>query len=680
MNRFAMLLLLGAALSGAGSSAQQPAPAEHGVQLSTIDPSAKPCGDFFQYANGGWLKANQIPSEYASWDVYTEIYERNLALLKTILDEAARDATAPAGSVRRLVGDFFATGMDERAVEQEGLGTLASRFERIRRMKTPDDLAGEIGGLHTEGIDAGFAFYVSIDDKASANTIGKLAQAGLGLPDRDYYTKQDRASKSLREKYAGHLCRMFQLLGDPPAEARKHARTVMAMETRMAEASMTGVEKRDPNATYNKMTLEQIASEAPGFDWPAYFKVIGLPGSKKALVVQQPAFIREFALMAKSLPMDNWRVYLRWRLIHETAPYLSSVFVNENFNFFSTVLSGVPEQRPRWKRVMSATEQAMGEAVGQLYVEKAFSPDAKRKALNLVKNLQAILRERIINLGWMSGPTKQKALGKLDALTIKIGYPDKWRDYSRMEIARRSYVGNALAANLFEFHRNLAKLGKPVDRSEWLMNPQEVNAYYEPLVNEVCFPAGILQPPFFDAEADDASNYGATGSTIGHEMTHGFDDQGSQYDATGNLVDWWTPEDRKAYAERQAVMVKQYDAYKPLADMAINGKLTLGENIADFGGLLIAFKTFEKTMEGKPRLVDAGGFTPEQRFFLAYAQSFREIVRPEALRVQLNTDPHSPGKFRVIGPLADLPEFYDAFKCTEGGLMHRSEADRPTIW
>ncbi len=679
MKRLAPAILSLALALSLQALAQAAPPAEHGVQTATIDASVKPCDDFFQYANGLWLKTTKIPAEYSSWDTSTEIYERNMALLKSILDDASKDASAAKGSVRRLVGDFYASGMEEASIEKAGISPLASRIAQIESVKTPGDLAAEIGRLHLEGIVAGFAFGVGIDDKASDTTIAKLAQAGLGLPDRDYYTKEDEASKALRAKYVAHVTRVFELAGDDAAAAKKNADTVMAMETSLAKASMTAVEKRDPKAMYNKTTREALAKDAPGFEWAAYFEATGLPASQNNLVVRQPAFIREFARMAKALPLESWRTYLRWHLIHETARYLSSPLVNENFDFYGRTLSGAQELRPRWKRVMSATEEAMGEAVGQLYVEKAFSPEAKRKAVDLVKNLQAALRDRITALEWMTPATKEKALKKLDTFIVKIGYPDKWRDYSKMEIGRGPYVLNALAANVFESRRQLAKLGKPVDRSEWLMNAQEVNAYYEPLTNEICFPAGILQPPFFDPAADDASNYGATGATIGHEMTHGFDDEGSQYDAAGNMADWWTAQDRKAFKERQAVIVRQYDGYKPLPDQAINGKLTLGENIADIGGLKIAFAAFQKAQAGKPPH-GAGAFTPDQRFFLAYAQSWRTLQRPEELLVQLNTDPHSPAKYRVIGPLSDLPEFQTAFGCKEGNPMNRPKAERPTIW
>jgi putative endopeptidase len=652
----------------------------HGVWVKSIDTATRPCDDFYQYANGAWLSSEKIPGEYPAWSGFAEIYERNLTVLKAILEEAAADAKAPKGSVSQKVGDFYAAGMDEASIEKAGLGPLASRLERISGLKTAGDLAAELGRMHLEAEIAGFTFGVGQDDKESTAYIAQLAQGGLGLPDRDYYTKDDAESKQLREAYRKHVARMLELAGDTPQAAARGAQVVLALETRLAKASMTLVEQRDPNAIYHKMSRTELAAKAAGFDWPAYFSAVGLPSGEQSVVVRQPAFFKELGVMTRSVPMSEWKVYLRWHQIHSAAPFLSKALVDENFAFFGKTLSGTPEQRPRWKRVLDNTDQSLGEGLGQLYVARAFSPDAKRKALELVGNLRAALRERIAGLEWMSAETRKKAVAKLDAFTVKIGYPDTWRDYSALEITRASYLGNVLAADVFESRRALAKLGKPVDRTEWGMSPPTVNAYYNPQLNEIVFPAGILQPPFFDPLADDAVNYGAIGMVIGHEMTHGFDDQGCQYDADGNLKNWWTDADTKAYGARQKLVVNQYDGYKPLADQAINGELTLGENIGDLGGLKIAFAAFQKSLEGKPRPAPIDGFTAEQRFFLGYAQSWRTLIRPEALRVQLNTDPHSPARYRVIGPLSDLPEFAEAFSCGAGNPMVRAVVDRPTIW
>jgi putative endopeptidase len=672
-------LVLTCLLSTMATGQTSPAPG-HGIQPAHIDTSAKACEDFFQYANGTWMKTNTIPAEYPSWGAFYEIYERNLVVLKGILEDAAKNATAPKGSTVQKVGDFYAAGMDEAAIEKAGVTPLASRFERIAALKVPGDLASELGRLHAEGLGAGFRSAVDIDDKNSTAYIFQLFQGGLGLPDRDYYTKDDQQSKDLRDTYAQHVGKVLQLLGATPEAAAKHAATVMAIETRLARASMTMVDQRDPNAVYHKMTRAQLATQAPGFDWEAYFLAAGLPASEQSVLVRQPLFFRELGAMAKDVPMADWQTYLRWHLIHDTAPFLSSPFVAENFAFYGKVLNGTPEQQARWKRVLNNTDAALGEALGQLYVEKAFNPDAKRKALDLVNNLRAALGEKIRTLAWMTEPTKLKALGKLDAFTVKIGYPDTWRDYSSLVVTRDSYVTNVIAANTFESRRALGKLGKPIDRREWGMSPPTVNAYYNPTMNEIVFPAGILQPPMFDPLADDAVNYGAIGMVIGHEMTHGFDDQGCQYDAEGNLKNWWTEADTKAYESRQDLVIKQYDAYRPLPDLPINGKLTLGENIGDLGGLKIAFAAFQKSMAGRPRPGSIDGFTPEQRFFLGYAQAWRDLSRPEYLRLLVNTDPHSPARYRVLGPLSNLPEFAAAFGCAEGTPMVRAAADRPTIW
>lgn len=662
------------------ASAQPARPAAHGIDPANLDPGTKACDDFYQHANGGWMKANQIPAEYPTWGAFLEIYERNLVILKDVLESAAADTAAARGSVRQKVGDFYAAGMDEATIEKAGLQPLASRLARIEAIATPADVATEVGRMHMEGMGAAFRSSVDIDDKNSTAYIAQIAQGGLGLPDRDYYTNDDEQSKTLRATYVQHVAKMLTLLGDTPEAAAKGAETVMGIETRLAKASMTLVEQRDPNAVYHKMTRSELAKAAPGFPWEVYLPAAGFPASEQSLLVRQPAFFKELGVMAGQVPIADWKTYLRWNLVRSNAPYLSSPFVKESFDFYGRTLNGVSEQQPRWKRVQAVTDQALGEALGQLYVARAFSPEAKRKALELVGNLRAALRERIQKLDWMTEPTKVKALAKLDAFTVKIGYPDVWRDYSALEVSRQPYVLNVIAANVFESHRVLGKLGKPIDRAEWGMSPPTVNAYYNPLMNEIVFPAGILQPPMFDPLADDAVNYGAIGMVIGHEMTHGFDDQGCQYDAQGNLRNWWTEADTKAYEARQDLVVKQFDVYRPLPDLAINGKLTLGENIGDLGGLKIAFAALQKSMEGKARPAAIDGFTPEQRFFLGYAQAWRELARPEYLRLQVTTDPHSPARYRVIGPLSDLPEFATAFSCSEGTPMVRPAAQRPAIW
>ncbi|MCE1229786.1 MAG: M13 family metallopeptidase [Firmicutes bacterium] len=643
-----------------------------------LDPQVKPCEDFFQYAIGGWLKATPIPDDQVTWGAFNELFEANRATLKTILENAAK-AQAKPGTPLQKVGDFYASGMDLAAIEKAGLTPLKPSLGRLSAIKDLKGLAAEIGRLQVEGTSQSFSFAVGQDDKASDQYIAQFSQGGLGLPDRDYYTLGDARSQAIRAKYVEHVARMFELLGESKLLAKAHASIVMDFETRLAKASRTQVELRDPQANYHKMSPEALAKLAPDFAWASYFKAIGLP-EQSAVLVRQPAFFEELGRMAKDVSLNQWKTYLRWHLVRSNAGELPDAFGTEGFAFYGQVLSGAKVRQDRWKRVQVATDGALGELVGQLFVEKAFSPEAKTKMLDLVDNLRAALKERIEKLSWMSDTTKEKALQKLAAFNVKIGYPDAWRHYEKLQVKRGAYLANTVAASRFEFHRNVAKLGKPIDRNEWGMTPQTVNAYYDPSMNEIVFPAGILQPPFFDPKADDAVNYGGIGMVIGHEMTHGFDDQGRQYDAKGNLNDWWTADDAKAYAARTALVVKQANAFEALPGLTLNGELTLGENIADLGGLKIAFEALKKqwAKTGKPGLID--GFTPEQRFFLGYAQAWRFQARPEAARMRVMTDPHSPARFRVNGPLANLPEFFEAFSCGEGAIMRRPADQRPSIW
>jgi putative endopeptidase len=650
-----------------------------GVDPKNMDLSVKPCDDFFRYANGAWLKANPIPADQTIWGGFSELGERNRNVLHDILEEASK-SKAPKGSLKQKVGDFYASGMDEAAIEKAGLKPLEADLKRIAALKDDKDVAKLLAEGRRIGLGGSFGFFVGQDPKESTRYIGQLNQGGLGLPDRDYYTKDDAKSKELREKYVAHLTKMFELMGDATDAAKKNADTVMALETRLAKASMTRVEMRDPNKVYNKMNLAKLEELAPNFSWKSYFGAMGVADKLGDLNVRQPGFFAELSAATKETPLADWKTWLRWNLIRGNASELSSAFVNESFAFYGTTLSGQKEMQPRWKRMSSATDSALGEALGQLYVDRAFSPKAKTRMLELVGNLKVALRERIQKLEWMTDATKQQALRKLEAFRVKIGYPDAWKDYSKVEINRASFLQNVRAARSFEINRNLAKLGKPIDRTEWGMTPPTVNAYYSPTMNEIVFPAGILQPPFFDPEADDAVNYGGIGMVIGHEMTHGFDDQGSQFDADGNLRNWWQPEDRKAYTSRTDLVVKQFETYEPLQGQKINGKLTLGENIADLGGLKIAFEALKASMKGKPEPKPIDGFTWQQRFFLGAAQIWRNNIREEALRLRLNTDPHSPGEFRVVGPLSNLPEFFDAFGCGDGTKMRRPDSERPAIW
>ncbi|HXJ91721.1 MAG TPA: M13 family metallopeptidase [Terriglobia bacterium] len=679
---FAMPLFSGNLRAGqaepANPSGDVTAAASHGVALSSMDKTCKPCRDFYGYATGEWRKKNPIPPAYPNWSPAYELVERNRDHLHEILEKAAADHQAVPGSNEQKIGDFYASCMNEEQVNAEGVKPLEPEFERIAAMASVADLQSEVARLQGMGVEALFDFGSTQDAKNSTQVIGGADQGGLGLPDRDYYTKTDDKSKQIRQHYVEHVAKMFELLGDDPAKSDSEAKTVMALETRLAEASLTNVERRDPQKTYHKMSVKELSALTPAFSWTHYFEEIGHP-SIDAVDVTAPKFFETVNAQLKSAPLDDWKAYLRWHLVDAEASSLSDPFVNENFNFNDQVLQGTKELLPRWKRCVRATDNNLGEALGQVYVKQYFPPEAKARALEMVNRLIAVLHDDLETLPWMGEATRQQALVKLAAFTKKIGYPDKWRDYSAYEVDRGPYVLNVIRGAQFEFKRDLNKIGKPVDRSEWGMTPPTVNAYYNPLLNEIVFPAGILQPPFFDPQADDASNYGAMGAIIGHEMTHGFDDEGRQFDAHGNLRDWWTAEDEKNFNQRAQCVEKQFDNYVIAGDLHENGKLVLGESIADLGGLSIAYRALERSLEGKPRpLVD--GFTPEQRFFLAYAQSWSENSRPEAERLQATTDPHPLARFRAIAPPSNLPAFAQAFDCKSGDAMVRPSDIKCQIW
>ena len=645
-----------------------------GFNPANIDATTKPTQDFFQYAVGSWAKRTTIPAEYDRYGVDQEIDARTHQILREIMEGAAAAKAAP-GSEAQKVGDFFASGMDEKGIEAQGITPLKSLFARIDTVTDATTLTAALAELHQAGAYAAFSFSVEQDDKESSRYSMMLGQGGLGLPDRDYYLKDDAKSKELLAAYRAHVAKTLSLAGLDPKDADR----ILALETRLAKASMTRVEQRDPNAIYHALTPAQLKAAAPGFPADLYLKALGI-STPDRFVVRQPAFLTELGRMIQELPADQWRIYLRWNVLRSAAPALPQAFEQEAFAFYGTKLQGTTAQHPRWKRVMFAADRGLGEALGKLYVQRAFPASSKAKVLEMVENLRTALKARIEGLDWMSAPTKVKAKEKLAAIRVKIGYPDEWRDYSKLNIQRQAYVLNVIETRRFEFQRRLANLGKPIDRNEWDMTPQTNNAYYSPTMNEIVFPAGILQPPYFDATADDAVNYGNIGATIGHEMTHGFDDEGRQYDGDGNLKSWWTAEDEKAYTVRAELVAKQFDAYEPLPGVHLNGHLTLGENIADLGGLKIAWDAWKLSQKGKPAVGKIEGFTPEQRFFLGYAETWRTLTREEAARLRANTDPHSPAKFRVNGPLSNLPEFYDAFGCKDGDPMKRPEKDRPAIW
>jgi putative endopeptidase len=646
------------------------------VDPSTFDTAAKPQDDFFQFANGGWVKAHPIPPEYSRWGSFETLAVRNQENLATICREVA--AKADATPVERMVGDFFASGMDEAALNAAGFRPIQPELDRVAALKDAGDVMAEIAHLHSIGVRAGFAFYSSADPENSAVEIAHLRQGGLSLPTRDYYVNDDERSKTIRKQFVEHVARMMVLVGETPDAAAEHARTVLHLETVLAQAQLTPEVLRNPYASYHKMAVSKLPAFTEDIDWPSYFWQAGAPYFSEVNFAH-PTFFKVFDEVLVSAPVSDWQAYLRWHLVHHFAPYLSDAFVAEDFSFFGHTLVGTEKMLPRWKKVVTEIDGDVGEALGQLYVARYFPPEAKARVLKLVGDLRAALHRDLETLAWMDDTTRARAIAKLDAFTVKMGYPDTWRDYSGLVIDRGPYVLNVMRADAFDWNRNMAKIGKPVDTAEWHMTPPTVNAYYNPTRNEIVFPAGILQPPFFSKDADDASNYGGIGAVIGHEMTHGFDDMGRQYDAKGNLKDWWTPESAARFKQRSSGIVKQFSSYTVLDGLHLIGERTQGENIADLGGIKIAYAALEKALEGKAR-DPIDGFTPEQRFFISYASNWCMSIRPEALRMRVKSDPHSPAQFRCNGPLSNLEEFYKAFDVPEGAPMRRPADQRVTIW
>ncbi len=652
--------------------------ASHGIDLTILDKTCKPCEDFFHYANGAWLKKNPVPAAYPTWGRFNELAERNREQLHGILESAAANSKALPGSNERKIGDFYASCMDEKEVNAAGGKPLAQEFERIGAIGGVTDVQTEVARLQGMGVGALFEFGSTQDEKDSSHVIGGADQGGLGLPDRDYYTKTDDKSKEIRRQYEDHVAKMFELAGDDAAKAASEAKTVLDLETKLAEASLTNIERRDPEKTYHKMSRAELRSLTPNWSWDSYFHQIDYTNID-SVDVSAPKFFETVSRELKEIPVDNWKIYLRWHLVNTAAPWLSQPFVDEDFNFKGRVLQGTKELLPRWKRCVSATDRRLGEALGQIYVEKYFPPKAKARALEMVNHLIAALHDDIQTLAWMSPATRQQALAKLATFTRKIGYPDKWRDYSAYQVERSSYLTNQMRGAQFAFKRDVNKIGRPVDRSEWDMTPPTVNAYYHAELNEIVFPAGILQPPFFDPDADDASNYGGMGAVIGDEMTHGFDDQGRKFDAQGNLRDWWTPEDQKNFNERAECVKKQFESYTIQDDIHEKGDLVLGESIADLGGLNLAYRALEKELGNRKRRL-IGGFTPEQRFFLSFTQIWATNDRPEYERLMVNTNPHPIARLRAIAPPSNMPAFAQAFGCKEGDPMARPPAIRCQIW
>lgn len=667
---------LASSVAGGRSARALSAP---GLDPNNLDMSVSPRDDFFHYAVGGWIAKNPIPDELPRWGRFTQLAEDNTKKMHSILDEAAGKVDSLPGSNMQKLGDFYASAMDTAGIEAAGLTPLTPEFDRIAALQTPDQLMDELGHLQGLGVNAVFGIGATQDAKDNTRVIGEIGQGGLGLPDRDYYTKDDEKSQQLRAHYVDHVARMFALMGDSPEDAAAHAQTVMSMETRLARASMTRVEMRDPNATYHPTAVADLQTASAHTPWNSYLASVG-QSNLTELNVAQPDFFKEVDAMVGDTPMSDWQTYLRWQFIDSTARALPQKFVDEDFNFKGTILNGTPVNRPRWKRMVASSDAALGDALGKEFVDRYFKPEAKERVREMVGNLKAALREDLKTLDWMSPETREAAIAKMDAFTDKIGYPDKWEDYSSLQIDRGPYVNNLLRARQFAFDTNLAKIGKPVDKTEWDMSTPTVNAYYNPLNNEIVFPAGILQPPFFDPDADDAVNYGAIGAVIGHEMTHGFDDQGAQFDGSGNLRDWWTDADKANFDTRTTAVENQFNKFEIEPGVHLNGKLVKGESIADLGGLTLAYRAFEASQKNKPAVGRIDGFTPEQRFFLGYAQVWAGASRPEYERMQVNTDPHPPARFRVNGTLQNMPEFAAAFGCQPGDPMVARPEDRAVIW
>ena len=642
--------------------------------LNALDRTANTCVDFYQYACGSWIKNNPIPADQSRWDRFDALQERNREILREILEEAAQpDPNRDA--VTQKIGDYYAACMDTKSIDAKGLAPVQPELDRIRALNDKDRLAAEIAHLHRSGMPALFEFESGQDFKNSSEVIAQAEQGGLALPDRDYYLKDDADTVAIRQKYVAHIQRILELAGESPDQAKADAQTVMRIETDLAKGSLDRVSQRDPEKIYHKMNKQELAKLSPSFRWSQYFTDSGAPEFQD-LNVAWPDFFKAVDSAIGAFSLDEWKTYLRWHLLHSEAVLLPTPFVEANFDFYGKTLTGAKELRPRWKRCVDFTDNQLGEALGRKFVERTFGAEGKERTLKMVDAIEKALAQDIQNLTWMTPTTKQQAQVKLKAITNKIGYPDKWRDYSSVQIRRDDAVGNGIRADQFEFQRQLDKIGKPVDRLEWGMTPPTVNAYYDPLMNNINFPAGILQPPFYDNGADDAVNFGGIGMVIGHELTHGFDDEGRQFDAQGNLRDWWTPDDSRAFQERAACVADEYANFSPVSGVHLNGKLTLGENTADNGGVRLALMALLNTIGNKRPKID--GFTPEQRFFLSFGQIWCQNNREESTRLRARTDPHSPGKFRVNGVLENMPEFQKAFACKAGQPMAPANACR--VW
>jgi endothelin-converting enzyme/putative endopeptidase len=668
MKRFAFVLLLASLPLFAQDQPLTALPYTPSLDVPSMDKSANPCVDFYQYSCGGWIAHNPIPPDQAAWSVYGKLTNENLRFLWGILDEASKPS-ANRTAVQQKIGDYFAACMNEPAIEKLGAKPLQPLLAQIAAIKSKKDLAAFLAKEQPRTYGSGWVFGFGADqDFGDATQVIAFTRAGgIGLPDRDYYVKDDERSKGIREKYIAHIRNMLELIGEPKKQAADDTRAALKIETDLAKASLTRVERRDPYKLYHKMSPAELAKLTPSFDWNRYLADSGL-ANVKTINVTEPRFLAALESEIQSVPLADWKAYLRWHAVHARAPYLSNAFVSENFNFYSKTLRGVTSLPPRWKQCVRYVDRDLGEALGQEFVRRTFTADTKARTVDMTKRIEKAMENEIRTLDWMTDTTKARALEKLHAIANKVGYPDRWRDYSMVVVKRDDFAGNAMRATVFVSERDVKKIGKPVDRGEWGMTPPTVNAYYNPQMNDINFPAGVLQPPLFDPKLDDAPNYGNTGSTIGHELTHGFDDEGRQFDANGNLKDWWTAADAKEFEQRIECVRDQYAQYTIVDDIKINSKLTSGEDVADIGGTLLAYIAWKDAIANE-KLEPAEGFTPDQRFFIGLAQWACENQRPENQRVNAITNPHSPGKYRINGVVSNLPQFKDAFNCGDDAPM-----------
>nr|WP_314547130.1 M13-type metalloendopeptidase [uncultured Massilia sp.] len=675
----ALISSLGHAAEGAAAAknAKNGQTLTSGIATQYIESSVRPQDDFYDYLNGKWMKSVEIPADKSSWGSFMELRENTLPQLRGIIEKVAAGKPA-AGTDAQRIGDFYASFMDEARLEQLGATPLKGELDKIAALKDKSELPALLARLGKIGVGVPFDFGIHQDNKDSTKYVADIGQGGLGMPDRDYYLKADDAKlAAAKAKYLTHVEKMLTLAGDKNAAA--NAKAIVDFETEIARVQWTKVELRDPIKAYNKVDLADMGKVAPGFDWNAWLQAAGIAGKTSYVIVGQPTYLKGFVDVSNKTSLDTWKAYLSLHLIESYGSFLSKAFVDERFDFYGTTLSGVKEIEPRWKRGVGAIERSQGEALGKLYTEQYFPAERKARMEALVKNLLAAYKQSIDTLDWMSPATKKEAQAKLAKFTPKIGYPNKWKDYSALAVKRDDLVGNVMRSRIVEADRELNKLGKPIDRDEWGMTPQTINAYYNPEMNEIVFPAAILQPPFFDANADDAVNYGGIGAVIGHEISHGFDDQGAQYDGDGNLRDWWTASDHKNFKAKTAMLVAQYNAFEPIPGYHVNGELTLGENIADNSGLAIAYKAYKISLKGKPAPV-IDGLTGEQRLYMGWAQVWRTKMREAQQIVQVKTDPHSPGQYRANGTLKNQPGFYEAFKVKQGDKMYLAPKDRVIIW